>query len=170
MNFNRLNPVEHILVEKGYDKMSGDDKNELISFISRKKSKSSGQRIPFNHITDEYIFEYHQKLKKGILSDICNERIVKGFVSHNGHHYRTNRDDQMNFYGQVLELQLDPDMKKVFWKTEDAGYLEHPREEWLVVFREGIEHKRELLFRYDMLKAQVFKATTHDEIVAVSWE
>jgi hypothetical protein len=95
-------------------------------------------------------------IKIASLKRLCELAIEEGFTSKiNGHHYRTNRDDQINFIGQKDELTSDPSIIDVPWKTEDAGYVVHTREEWLKIHSEGLAHKKAQLFKYDQLKQAV---------------
>lgn len=114
--------------------------------------------------------EDFQTMKIEILNRACETAIEAGFVSLvNSHTYRTNRDDQINFMGQKDDLDSDPTIEVVYWKTEDAGYLPHPREEWLAIFKEGLAHKRSLLFKNNELKMKVLAAKTKEEVDAINW-
>ncbi|MCA1025794.1 hypothetical protein LCM23_06790 [Cytobacillus kochii] len=106
----------------------------------------------------------NSKLKKA-----CEESILAGFSSANGHFYRTNRDDQTNMIGQKDILNSDESISTVQWKTEDAGYIAHTREEWLKVYNEAFMHKQKQLFKYDSLKSQVLSATTQEELDSINW-
>jgi uncharacterized protein YktA (UPF0223 family) len=158
-----LTPLEIKLLESDYDSFSLSDKNTLIAFLANKEG------LKYSDITDEYILDYHRQLKIDILSEKCDEIIVKGFVSANGHTYRTNRDDQLNMVAKNVQLLHDETILEVNWKTEDVGYVLHTRAEWLQVYNEGVVHKETNLYKYNTLKAQVASATTHAEILAVAW-
>ncbi|MGR5954245.1 DUF4376 domain-containing protein [Bacillus paranthracis] len=124
-----------------------------------------------SYITDEYILNHHKKLKSAILSEKCDEVIVTGFKSTNGHTYRMKGDDQINFIGQAHELIFfDKETETVPWLTEDADYVVHSRDEWLNnVYREAFMHKKVQLYKYSELKKKITDAKTHAEIVAVTW-
>lgn len=111
-----------------------------------------------------------EKLEKiAELKAICEQTILKGFVSSNGYFYRTNRDDQTNMIGQKDELTTNSAITSVPWKTEDAGYMQHTREEWLVIYNEAFAHKKAQLFKYDSLKTKVNSFTTIAEVGELVW-
>lgn len=157
--------IEEQLVSIGYDNMNREQKNELITTLARKEGSI------LSYITDEYILNHHKKLKSAILSEKCDEVIVTGFKSTNGHTYRMKGDDQINFIGQAHELIFfDKETEIVPWLTEDADYIVHSRDEWLNnVYREAFMHKKTQLFKYSELKKKIKDAKTHAEIVAVTW-
>lgn len=157
--------IEEQLVSVGYDNMNREQKNELITTLARKEGSI------LSYITDEYILNHHKKLKSAILSEKCDEFIVTGFKSTNGHTYRMKGDDQINFIGQAHELIFfDKETETVPWLTEDADYIVHSRDEWLNnVYREAFMHKKAQLYKYSELKKKITDAKTHAEIVAVTW-
>ncbi|MGH0831170.1 hypothetical protein ACQVTX_23130 [Bacillus pretiosus] len=157
--------IEEQLVSIGYDNMNREQKNELITTLARKEGSI------LSYITDEYILNHHKKLKSAILSEKCDEVIVTGFKSTNGHTYRMKGDDQINFIGQAHELIFfDKETETVPWLTEDADYIVHSRDEWLNnVYREAFMHKKAQLYKYSELKKKITDAKTHAEIVAVTW-
>ncbi|PEF30292.1 hypothetical protein CON39_11490 [Bacillus thuringiensis] len=157
--------IEKLLVEIGFDRMTMEQKNELITMLARREGTVLSQ------ITDEYILNHHKKLKSEMLSEICDEAIIKGFKSTNGHTYRMKNEDQINFIGQAHELIFfDKDTQVVPWLTEDVDYIEHSRDEWLNnVYREAFIHKKTQLFKYSERKKKISSATTHAEIVLITW-
>ncbi|MES9681797.1 hypothetical protein ABWK22_02530 [Gottfriedia acidiceleris] len=159
-----LTSMEEKLIEVGFDMMDTREKNLLISVIA------NNEGLSYNLIDDQYILDYHKKLKSDQLSLTCDETIIKGFEASNGHFYRTNRDDQVNMIGQKDELMADPEMTEVFWKTEDAGYIKHPKDEWLTIYTEAFAHKKKQLYKYNNLKQQVLLSTEHGQIVNVNWD
>ncbi|MCB5366910.1 DUF4376 domain-containing protein [Collinsella aerofaciens] len=159
-----LVPVERKLLTSGFASLDMIEKNQLVSQIAKKEGKM------YYEITEDYILEYHKNLKIDVLSQMCNEAIINGFTASNGHTYRTNRDDQINMMGKKIELMEDASITTVAWKTEDVGYIDHTREEWLQVYKESFEHKETNLLKYNTLKQQVRDAQTHEEVLAVSWE
>ncbi|MFC9727572.1 MULTISPECIES: hypothetical protein [Bacillus cereus group] len=158
--------IEEMLVGIGFDAMTMAQKNELITTLARREG------AVLSHITDEYILNHHKKLKSEMLSETCDEVIVKGFKSTNGHAYRMKNEDQINFIGQAHELIFfDQETQIIPWLTEDLGYIEHSRDEWLnKVYREAFMHKKAQLFKYSERKTKINNATTHAEIVAISWD
>lgn len=158
-----LTMQERMLLTNGFKAMSLQEKNQLVSVIAGKEGK------PYFEITEDYVLDYHKRLKIDILSEECDGAIVKGFTSSNGHHYRTNRDDQINMVAKNIQLLHDVTISEVKWKTEDAGYITHPRAEWLKVYSEGITHKETNLYKYNTLKIQISNATEEADILAVDW-
>ncbi|MGG3891994.1 hypothetical protein [Metabacillus fastidiosus] len=104
------------------------------------------------------------------LSYFCEQDILSGFTSTlNGHRYRTNRDDQTNLLGKFNQLMNDETIIKVMWKTEDVGYVEHTRDDWLSIYYEALHSKETKLFKYDQLKKLVSSKTTNQEVDSVVW-
>lgn len=124
-----------------------------------------GERV----FVDSPPLSYFQDLKKAELNRQCEEAIVQGFTASNGHVYRTNRDDQTNMIGQKDELMSKTSITTVPWKTEDAGYIVHTREEWLTVYAEAFAHKKNQLFKYDTLKGEVYKCERKEEVDIIKW-
>lgn len=159
-----MSALEKALLEEGYESFNLKDKNDFISYLANKNE------LKYSDVTDDYILDYHKKLKTAQFNELCERDIINGFTALNGHHYRTNRDDQKNFFGKALELILRPELDEVFWKTEDEGYLAHTRENWLNVYIEGVSHKEYILHKYNTLKAQINDAVTEQEIIDITWE
>lgn len=151
------------LMSVDYDTMSIADKDELTVVIANEKGLS------FAEVTPDYVLAYHKEKKVLALSQECEEAIIEGFVSSNGHTYRTNRDDQVNMMGQAMALQADPTMTTVDWKAEDVGYYTHTKSEWLTVYTEAFKHKRDQLMKYNALKATAVNATSHQQIINAIW-
>lgn len=153
------------LMSIGYNKMTKDDKNRLVNYIAQKEGAL------LTEITEEYIFNMVKKIRINELSEICQDTILKGFKSPNGHTYRTNRDDQINMIGQKSLLELDQSIETVQWKTEDVGYLVHHREEWIKdVYMFGMKFKAEQLFKYDHLKRKILEASNEGEVLIITWD
>lgn len=164
MIYDTLILYEQELILYGYDKMSLDNQNRLVTFIGKKLG------IPLMSLRPEHVLQYHKDLKKSMMNEFYEIDIAKGFKATNGHTYRTNTDDQINFLGRMLMLYLKPDIQEVNWKPEDLDeYLLHTREEWLQVASEGFAHKESQLMKYNEKTTAIRNATTHDQIVAVSW-
>lgn len=159
-----LSPLEKQMIENGYNSLSLKDKNSLIAILADREG------LKYSEITDEYILNHHKRIKIDILSEKCDETIIGGFESTNGNIYRTNRDDQMNMIGKMVQLQIDTKIQSVMWKTENEGYLDHTREEWVnQVFLEALNFKEMNLFKYSTLKEQVANAKTDEEVLAVKF-
>lgn len=160
-----LSKLEQALLAQGLSGLSPFERNELIIDIAQKEGIRD-----YNQITDEVLLNHHKKLKADYLVDSVEQDILGGFTSDvNGHSYRTNRDDQINMIGQKDELTADETIATVMWKTEDAGYVEHTREDWLLIYREAFSNKKAKLMKYNTLKEQSSNATTDAELVAVQW-
>jgi hypothetical protein len=161
INFNK--DIVEVLKSEGYEIMTSNQKNELIVNISMEKG------ILFNEVTPELIIQYHKDIKKAEMNQKCDDTICGGFTATNGHTYRTNRDDQTNMIGQKDELNEDPTILVVPWKTEDSGYINHTREEWLSIYSQAFQFKKQQLFKYDKLKKDIAAATSHPEIIDIKW-
>jgi hypothetical protein len=111
-----------------------------------------------------------KEIKISELNGICDLKIEEGFTSSNGHHYRTNRDDQVNMIGQKDELDANLLITEVAWKTEDVGYIIHPRLEWLQVYREAFAHKETQLYKYNELKQKVLLCISVAEVESIQWD
>lgn len=159
-----LNSVDLMLLNKGFDNLTVSDKNELIKSIASKKG------VVYSEVTNTEVLSHHKFIKDVHLSNLCRQDILNGFVSEtNGHTYRTNEHDQINFMARNLKLLRDDTIEIIKHKTEDAGYVDHTRSEYLSVYEEGYAHVENKLFRLDDLRTQIEDATIHDELVAIVW-
>ena len=155
--------LELRLIQAGYKALSTYEKNELTALLANREN------LPYTDITETFILEHAKSIKLNILASQCEEDILSGFEATNGHTYRTNRDDQVNMIGQYNYLLANPDETDVMWKTQDAGYVDHPRADWLAVYSEGFVAKKNKLYKFDTLKQQVASAKTDEELVAIVW-
>jgi hypothetical protein len=159
-----LSELERKMIDSGYDSLTLKEKNDLIVVLANRNG------LKYSDITDEYIFNHHKQIKIDILSETCDDVIIRGFTSTNGNVYRLNRDDQMNMMGKMIQLQMDEAIETIKWRTDNMGYVDHEREEWInQVFLEGLNFKEINLFKYNTLKADVANATTDEEILAVKF-
>ncbi|WP_338816794.1 hypothetical protein [Bacillus subtilis] len=154
--------IEQQMLDKGISSFTQYDMNTLIVRIADKLGK-----LPYE-ITEDVILQHHKNLKNDLLSEACEEEIIKGFTASNGHVYRTNRDDQVNMIGQKDILDDTDSAEPIKWRTEDAGWIDHTKDEWLQVYKEAFDFKKSTLLKYASLKDQVNNATTHDEIVKIT--
>lgn len=161
----QLTTEEEMLLENGFDELGLYAKNRILIMVAEK----TGRGDAYNDLTHEDVLKYHKELKIRVFKSQCEEDIEKGFTASNGHFYRTNRDDQINMIGQKDALDSNPNITTILWKTEDVGYIEHTREEWLNVYREAFKHKQDTLFKYNDLKLRVINATTNTEVTAIKW-
>jgi hypothetical protein len=114
----------------------------------------------------------HKELKIEHLNKKCNEEILKGFVSNalnEDHFYGFDEEDQSNFTMQLAFINSVLDIQTVEWKTEDAGVLSHTKEQFIAVCMDGENHKRQNIFKYWTLKAEVENAMTQEEINLIEW-
>lgn len=164
MDFSFLTHLEKRLIQEGFASFSTKDKNELIAWVANKESKV------YSEVSEQTLLDYHKKIKIELLSDYCDDLIMKGFEATNGHTYRTNKDDQVSLIGKAVQLQFDSAIEEVNWKTEDTGgYITHTREEFIQVFLEGVNHKESTLFKFNTLKQQILNAQTDAEVLIVKW-
>ncbi|KIU05879.1 DUF4376 domain-containing protein [Bacillus subtilis] len=154
--------IEQQMLDEGISSFTQYDMNTLIVRIADKLGK-----LPYE-ITEDVILQHHKNLKNDLLSEACEEEIIKGFTASNGHVYRTNRDDQVNMIGQKGILDDTDSAEPIKWRTEDAGWIDHTKDEWLQVYKEAFDFKKSTLLKYASLKDQVNNATTHDEIVKIT--
>lgn len=158
-----LDSLEQKMVDVGFDEMSLYDKNQLVVNIGSKKG------IPYTALAEKDVFDYHKEIKRNLMSEECENTIMNGFKASNGHTYRMNRDDQINMAGQKEMLNEDKETLTVDWKTEDAGYVRHSRDEWIKVYKEGFLFKRIQLGKYETIKRMINSATTHVELLSIKW-
>lgn len=156
--------LEERLLNEGLHTFDLTDKNNLIAILATRNN------LLYSQVDEEYILNYQKELKSTLLSEQCEATILKGFKATNGHFYRTNRDDQVNLIGQKDELDEDSTMTTVLWKTEDAGYIAHTREQWLGIYQEAFAHKKVQLFKYNALRLKILAAKTSEEVSTVKWE
>jgi hypothetical protein len=155
--------LNSVLLENGYDALSLSDKNVIIATIANEFG------VEYNKVTDDHILNYHKNFKIAVLKSQCEADIENGFTAFNGHFYRTNRDDQINMIGQKGELDDDPSITEVPWKTEDADYIMHTREDWIKIYKEAFLTIRKKTLKYGQLKRDVKNVQSHPEIVEVKW-
>lgn len=155
--------VNMVVINEGYSALA----DYQIELIKQLVANSTAKDI--SDVSDEDLLQYCKDLKVGFFKTTCEEKILEGFTASNGHFYRTNRDDQVNFIGQKDLLSANETLTSVPWKTEDAGYIVHTREEWLKIYNEAFSHKQTQLFKYDNLKKQIASATDHATLSAIKW-
>ena len=156
------------LIEKwltvGYDNLSLYERNNVIVSMADRSG------IVPDTMTESVLLEENKKLRISMFEEKCESTILEGFKSKvNGHVYRTNRDDQMNMIGKKDYLMSHPEETTVLWKTEDAGYVAHTREDWFTIYYEAYKHKEQALLKYNMLKLKVMIAKTDVELIPLTW-
>lgn len=163
MIFDTLTMYEQELVLRGFDGMTLENQNKLISLVATKLNTSLIQ------VRAEHILTHHKNIKIAMINESCEIAISQGFTSVNGHRYRLNLDDQINFLGMKNRVDDKPDMIEVMWKSEDAGYIAHTRTEWIKVQEEAFDHKLIQLMKYNEKFTAINTATDHAVIVATKW-
>lgn len=148
-----------------YDKNTLHEKDAIAGLVAKAYEKS------VREITSKDVLMYHKQLLKEFLDIHCESEIEDGFVfSGNNHHYRTNRDDQINFIGQYLALKDNEEITQLFWKTEDEGQQPITREEFFLVYQEALIHKNNVILKFWNKKAIIDSCQSHAEVRAVSWD
>lgn len=163
MIFDTLTIYEKELILKGFEDMSVTNQNSLVNAIAIKLNCAVWQ------VSTAQILLHHKNLKLSMINEACELAISNGFTSANNHKYRLNQDDQVNMLGQKDRLRDNPDTDVVMWKTEDAGYIQHTRAEWLVMQKEAFDHKLIQLMKYNEKATAITSATTHKQIVETNW-
>lgn len=165
MVFDNLAVYEKELILVGLENMTLTNQNALVNAIANKLNCAVWQVSPAQ------ILKYHKDIKFKILDEACDLGIKNGFVSSNGHRYRLNDADQINFLGMADRLQRNLDMATVAWRAEDLDdYSEMPRAEWFKLYDEAFDHKFTQLMMYNEKTKIVKTATDHATIVAVKWQ
>lgn len=123
---------------------------------------------PINYAT---LLEHYKQDKIDSLNEECEKTILSGFYCEaTGHFYEFSVYDQLNFTQQLLWLVVNPEDSKIIrWKTEDAGTIEHTREEFIAVCNAAEAHKRGNIEQYWTIKERVGQATTFEEVNAIHW-
>lgn len=116
--------------------------------------------------------ELLKEVKKNQLDYLCNLSITSGFQSDalgEVHTYPADEEAQRNLNFAIKRLEIEPELGAVGFKTLDAGYLNHTIEQLYQVFRDGFDYGQSLIIRYNQLKAQVYAATSKEEIDSINW-
>ena len=104
------------------------------------------------------------------LKECCELAILAGFRSEqNGHLYSFGQYDQLNFTQQMLVTLGDPSIDGMSWKTEDAGLVQHSRNQFLALCKEAEQHKRSKMSKDWMLKEQVHAAQSAEQLDKIVW-
>jgi hypothetical protein len=160
-----MTPTEKLTLVSTFDTVDNSGKDYIASLVAQDK----GKRI--RDISDDEVLQYHKDLVKQIFDTQCQIAIEAGFVSPtNNHIFRTNKDDQINIIGEYLLVKEDATITKVYWKTEDAGIVPIPRDDFMVVFREALTHKNNVIQAFWMKKVEVDACTSHAQINAIQWD
>lgn len=160
-----LSNEQKLSMVNGFDEMNYAEKDNVASLVGQEIHK----RI--REVTDEDVMSYHKNLLKQMFNEKCDAEIENGFISSvNGHHYRTNRDDQINFIGLYLLVRDDEKAEDIFWTTEDAGPLPLEREEFMMIYFEALKHKNDTIRKYWLKKGEIDACESHLDIREIVWE
>jgi hypothetical protein len=110
--------------------------------------------------------EYLMKIIRRLTAQAM-DAVTYGFTASNGHKYRLELEDQLNLQGQKDEVNTNESLTVVYWLTMDSGYVGHTVTEWLLVYKEAFQHKKDHLFRLDSARKLALNATTIAELEAV---
>ncbi|MED3976195.1 hypothetical protein P4639_22615 [Priestia megaterium] len=163
-NLIEMSFLERELLDKGFSNFTTAQKNDLVAELATRNG------LAYTDVTEEYIFDYHKRLKSDLMSAVCTDSIIKGYQSTNGHFYRTTLEDQVNMIAQKEYINSHPDMTVVKWKTQDAGYIEHDVEEWVRLYYEGFSYKMMTLYKSERIKQMIKLATNDHELTAIDWD
>jgi len=165
MVFDTLTMAEQELILRGFENMTVTNQNNLVNALAGKLNCAVWQ------VTPAQILKHHKDIKFRILDEACEVGIKNGFTSSNGHRYRLNDADQINFLGMSDRLKRKPEITVVGWRAEDLeDYTEMTREEWFKLCDEAFDHKFAQLMAYNEKTKIVKNATDHATIVAVKWQ
>lgn len=153
------------LLQDGIDSFSTTEKNKFIVHIAQMKN------IPITDINSDYLLAYHKELKIKEFSNICEQEILRGFVSTtNGHTYRTNRDDQFNMFVKYVMTKDNPNVLTIMFKAEDLGeQISHTKAEYESIVMEGYTHVESKLLKLDDLRKQIRSCTSDSAILSIIW-
>jgi hypothetical protein len=115
---------------------------------------------------------YLKEQKKIELDAKCQETILSGFTSSNGHSYSFDVYDQANFTGKLAQISADTTILTVNTKTKDAGVIQVTRDEYIQICNEASNHKESNLGKLWSLEADVDNLpadATEDQINAIVW-
>lgn len=154
-----------LAILSAFDLTDVTGRDAAYTIVAQDKGKS------MRDVSDSEVLDYHKEILKSIFSDSCATAIEDGFDSSvNGHHYRTNKDDQINFIGEYLLIQSDATIDTVYWTTEDAGPLPLTRDEFFSIYKEALGHKNSMIQHYWQKKQEVDSYTTHEGLRGCTWD
>jgi len=116
------------------------------------------------------VLEPKRQAKVEEISNQCNEAIENGF-EYEGDLFQFNMKDQSNFNQQLSLLLLDPSITGVQWKTENNGIKLFSKEKFILVCKQGENHKRKSIGRYWQLKQYILSTTfeSADELESIDF-
>lgn len=113
-----------------------------------------------------------KEAKKIELNANCDNTIMAGFSSNAlgvAHTYSSLALDEIWFNATLHRFNIDPNFTSVNYKTLDAGYLVHTKEQFMQVFIDGHSFGDSQITKLNNLKTQVDSAQTVDEVESIVW-
>lgn len=125
--------------------------------------------VPLNK---NYGIEYMKEQKNKQLEKQCDATIMGGFPSNAlgaSHTYQSMLIDEIWLNSTIHRFNIDPNFTTVNYKTIDAGYLPHTKEQFFQVFIDGHAWGDNQITKLNQLKAQVAAATDQAGLDAITW-
>lgn len=121
---------------------------------------------PSRNTLDEY-----KKAKLELILYWRDNALSEGFASQTtGHSYYYGDIDQKQFLKTAALLNLNPNLAQISFKTKDAGWVTHTREQILGVINDAAAFELAQVQKQEQLESAVKAATTIDEVNAIVWE
>lgn len=139
---------------------------------------STGAIVPQPSISDleSWWFSFYQQQKKAELEQKCNQAISSGFQSSalgTVHTYPSHDKAQENFNTEMHRFLIDTSYILCKFFTEDAGWLEHTRDQFFQVFKDGHDFGNTQWEKFFELEAKVSALTypinTIEDINSIKW-
>lgn len=121
---------------------------------------------------DAHGLEYLKSQKIQELNQQCDAAIMGGFTSNAlgvTHTYQSMLTDEIWFNSTLHRFNIDPNFTTVQYKTVDAGYLPHTKEQFQQVFIDGHAWGDSQITKLNNLKNQVNATTTEADLDAIVW-
>lgn len=124
--------------------------------------------------TQENLLRIAKDKKKAELDSKCDSSIMGGFPSSalgTQHFYQSLVVDEIWLNATINRFLIDPNFTTVNYKTIDAGYLQHTKEQFNQVFIDGHSFGDAQITKLNSLKSQVDDNATDtvDKVNAISW-
>jgi len=139
-------------------------KSELITI------KQTFNLIP--PIENTITLEDYQKNKIYELNTLCNQTILNGFYSTcrgTEEFYSFSDLDQTNIMGYISMLNSDPTIQ-IIWKSANETLCTlYTREQMIQLAKDGLIHKQQHIYRFEVLRNQVMECVSIEEISEIVW-
>ncbi|MCY9737460.1 hypothetical protein M5X17_27545 [Paenibacillus alvei] len=133
------------------------------------KAKVIKNNVDIERLKAEKIIELNKACEKNITEDHKSKVVLDS--TGKSHWYGYDEVDQRNFTTKMVMLNTKRGETEVMWKTNDTGmYQLHTREEFFGVVDELYKKTEKNIYRCAVKKEQVNKATTVEEVFAITWE